>query len=125
MDEPDAPDPTENGPADDGMTAVVEPKKAPKKERKRNGIPRYNVILWDDDDHTYEYVIRMLKDLFGHPEEKGFKLADKVNAEGRVVVLTTTKEHAELKREQVHAYGKDEASEGCAGSMTASIEPAE
>ena len=26
--------------------------------------PRYNVILWNDDDHTYEYVICMLQKLF-------------------------------------------------------------
>lgn len=125
MDEPDAPESTENDSADEGMTAVVEPKKTPKKERKGKGIPRYNVVLWDDDDHSYEYVIRMLKELFGHPDEKGFQLADKVNADGKVIVLTTTKEHAELKCEQIHAYGKDDAIKNCAGSMTASIESAE
>ena len=29
-------------------------------------VPRYHVILFDDDEHTYEYVIEMLMDLFGH-----------------------------------------------------------
>ena len=49
----------------------------------------------------------MLKDLFGHPIEKGFKLAEEVDRTGRAIVLTTTLEHAELKRDQIHAYGPD------------------
>lgn len=28
-------------------------------------IPPYNVVLLDDNDHTYEYVIEMLRAVFG------------------------------------------------------------
>ena len=87
--------------------------------------PPYHVILWNDDDHSYEYVIAMLLTLFGYPPEKGFRMAREVDAQGRVIVLTTTREHAELKRDQIHAYGKDDLIAGCKGSMRASIEPAE
>lgn len=87
--------------------------------------PPYHVILLNDDDHSYVYVVTMLKDLFGHPVEKGFKLAETVDKTGRAVVLTTTREHAELKQEQIHAYGPDPTIERCKGSMTAVIEPAE
>jgi len=87
--------------------------------------PPYNVVLLDDDDHTFEYVIRMLKELFGYPEEKGFQMAKEVHTTGRVIVLTTTKEHAEFKQDQIHAYGPDPySSRHCMGSMTAIIEPA-
>ena len=87
--------------------------------------PPYNVVLLDDDDHTFEYVIRMLKELFGYPEEKGFQMAEEVHTQGRVIVLTTTKEHAEFKQDQIHAYGPDPySSRHCMGSMTAIIEPA-
>lgn len=96
-------------------------KKRQKKRPKRQ--PRYNVILWNDDDHTYEYVIRMLKELFGHPEETGAQMAREVDTTGRVIVLTTTMEHAELKRDQIHAYGKDTSTADCKGSMSATIEP--
>jgi ATP-dependent Clp protease adaptor protein ClpS len=78
----------------------------------------------DDNDHTFDYVIRMLKEIFGHPEEKGFKMAEEVHRNGRVIVLTTSKEHAELKQEQIHAYGPDPLLERCKGSMSAVIEPA-
>ena len=37
--------------------------------------------------------------------------------------MHTTKEHAELKRDQIHAFGKDVLIPRCAGSMSASIEP--
>ena len=47
--------------------------------------PRYHVILWDDEDHTYEYVIRMLRSLFGHPVEKGYELASQVDRSGQVI----------------------------------------
>ena len=91
-----------------------------KKPRKQ---PRYNVILWDDDDHTYGYVIYMLQELFAYPPEMGYQLARQVDTAGRCICLTTTKEHAELKRDQIHAFGKDELMENCAGSMSATIEP--
>jgi ATP-dependent Clp protease adaptor protein ClpS len=94
-------------------------------DRRLKYQPPYHVVLLNDDDHSYPYVIVMLKVLFGHPEEKGFELAKKVDTEGRAVVLTTTLEHAELKRDQIHAFGPDPTIERCAGSMSAVIEPAE
>lgn len=85
--------------------------------------PRYHVILWDDDEHTYAYVMHMLQDLFGYPLEKGYQLAKEVDTRGKAIVLTTTKEHAELKRDQIHAYGKDSLIKNCKGSMWCTIEP--
>jgi ATP-dependent Clp protease adaptor protein ClpS len=67
----------------------------------------------------------MLQELFGHTLEKGYQLAVEVDTGGRAVVLTTTREHAELKRDQIHAYGKDDLIAGCKGSMSATIEPVE
>jgi ATP-dependent Clp protease adaptor protein ClpS len=112
---------------DAGWTATVVPEKKParKRKRKKKGIPRYNVILWDSDDHTYAYVERMLRELFGHTPEECHKMAETVDTQGKVVVLTTTKEHAELKRDQIQAYGKDELMRNCKGSMYATIESVE
>jgi ATP-dependent Clp protease adaptor protein ClpS len=42
-----------------------------------------------------------------------------------VIVETTTRERAELKQEQIHAYGPDSRIPRCKGSMSAVIEPAE
>ena len=65
----------------------------------------------------------MMQKLFGHPIEKGMQIAKEVDTQGRAIVLTTTREHAELKRDQIHAYGKDDLIAGCKGSMSATIEP--
>jgi ATP-dependent Clp protease adaptor protein ClpS len=67
----------------------------------------------------------MLQKVFGYPVEKGYELAKTVDTAGRAIVLTTTREHAELKRDQIHAFGKDDLIAGCAGSMSATIEPVE
>ena len=87
--------------------------------------PHWNVVLLNDDDHTYEYVIEMLGKLFGHRKEKALLMAMEVDATGRVIVDTTTKERAELKQEQIHAYGADPRLEKSKGSMSAEIEPTE
>jgi ATP-dependent Clp protease adaptor protein ClpS len=94
-------------------------------EQKTRRQPPYNVVLLNDDDHTYEYVIEMLKQLFGHPIEKGIQLARVVDTQGRAIVCTTSMERAELKRDQIHAFGPDPRIPRCAGSMQAEIEPAE
>ena len=88
-------------------------------------LPPYHVILLNDDDHTFDYVIRMLLTLFGHPREKGRALANEVNDSGRAIVCTTSKERAELKQEQIHAFGADPDMPRSKGSMSAVIEPAE
>lgn len=94
-------------------------------EQKTRKQPPYHVILLNDDDHSYHYVIRMLGELFGHPAEKGYQMAKEVDTTGRVIVDTTSLERAELKRDQIHAYGADPDIQRCKGSMSATIEPAE
>lgn len=104
---------------------VVLPEVETEEETTTKRQPPYHVILLNDDDHTFEYVIRMLKQLFGHPEERGFLMAKEVHEKGRVIVLTTSREHAELKQDQIHAFGPDPLLARCKGSMSAAIEPAE
>lgn len=88
-------------------------------------LPPYHTVLLDDNDHTYEYVIEMLRKLFGYPYEKAYKMAEEVDLSGRVIVYTGSYEHAEFKRDQIHAYGSDPRIPRCAGSMSAVVEPAE
>jgi ATP-dependent Clp protease adaptor protein ClpS len=104
----------------DTIATVVPPHREASRPKRQ---PRYHVVLWNDDDHTYQYVIAMLRQLFGHPPATGLRLAKEVDDQGRVIVLTTTKEHAELKRDQIHAFGSDRLLSRSKGSMSASIEP--
>lgn len=110
----------------DAATAVEEQIDVQSHEdRKPKILPPYHVVLIDDNDHTYDYVIEMLRKLFGHPLEQAYLMACEVDTTGRVIVDTTTKERAELKRDQIHAYGPDRRLQRCQGSMSAVIEPAE
>lgn len=84
----------------------------------------WNVVLLDSDDHSYEYVMEMVMRLFGFPLERAFKAAQKVDQDGRAVLLTTHKELAELKIEQIRTFGRDPRVAECAGAMSALIEPA-
>ena len=85
---------------------AVQTKTRTRRKQKPKRQPRYHVILWDDNDHSYEYVILMMQQLFGHSLEKGFQIAKEVDSAGKAICLTTTKEHAELKREQIHEIGR-------------------
>ena len=111
--------------AEPDVDEVEQQQAAVKSRDKTKRQPRYHVILWDDDDHTYDYVIRMMAELFRHSKEKGMQIATEVDAAGRAICLTTTMEHAELKRDQIHAFGRDELMDKCQGSMKATIQPAE
>lgn len=106
--------------------APVKPKEktGSKKKRKSKKLPPFNVVLLDDNDHTYEYVIEMLRAIFAHSEEMSFKMAKEVDENGRVIVFTTHRELAELKRDQIHAYGTDWRIASCKGAMSATVEQA-
>lgn len=103
--------------------ALPEVEREVEQDQQPQRQPRFHVILWNDDDHSYGYVIVMLMKLFRHSPERSYELAREVDRRGKAVVLTTTKEHAELKRDQIHAFGPDGGIASCQGAMWATIEP--
>ena len=97
-------------------TAVVEPPAEAKSKPARPRVdpaskprrqPPYAVIVENDDDHTYQYVILGLRKVCGHSFTKAFKLADQIDKQGQAVVWTGTLELAELKRDQIRGLGPD------------------
>jgi len=99
---------------------VLEPEEATQTRPAR----MWQVVLLDDDEHTYDYVIEMLVELFGHSVERAYQMACEVDTAGSVVVETTTLERAEFKRDQIHGYGPDWRLERSSGSMRALLRPA-
>lgn len=102
---------------------------APKTETRTQRRPKqprlWNVVLLDDDDHTYEYVIEMMMTVFGHSAERSFQIAKTVDADGRAICKTAHRELAELKREQIIGFGADVRASGCSGPMSSILEPAD
>ncbi len=100
------------------------PRAARKHRPKRSKLPSFNVILLDDDEHTEEYVVEMLGKIFGLPQVTGGGLVKTLDSAGRVVVMTTHKELAELKCEQIEGFGADWRLPQSKGPMGAVVEPA-
>ena len=86
--------------------------------------PLYRVVLLDDDDHTYDYVIEMLQKIFIFTSEQALRHAQEVDAIGRTVLITCELPEAEFARDQVHSYGPDHRLPRSKGSMSAVVEPA-
>lgn len=84
----------------------------------------YNVVLLDDDEHTYDYVVEMLQTLFFMSVDQAYTHACEVDAAKRTIVMTCELEPAEFAQGQVHSYGADWRMPQSQGSMSAVVEPA-
>jgi ATP-dependent Clp protease adaptor protein ClpS len=85
--------------------------------------PLYRVVLLDDDDHTYDYVVEMLQKILILTLDEAFRHAVEVDVTGRTSVLTCHLPEAEYARDQIHAYGRDWRMPKSQGSMSALVEP--
>ncbi len=93
-------------------------------QRNENAqVPLYRVVLLDDDDHSYDYVIEMLQKLFIFSAEQALRNAQEVDAMGRTILITCELPEAEFGRDQIHAYGRDWRMDRSKGSMSAIVEP--
>ncbi len=87
---------------------VVRTKPArPDPESKPKRQPSYAIILHNDDQHTFQYVIDVLMKLFAYPVEKAFVLTNQVHTQGKSLVWSGKLELAELKRDQIRGFGPD------------------
>jgi ATP-dependent Clp protease adaptor protein ClpS len=93
-------------------------------EEREELLPLYHVVLLDDDEHTYDYVIEMLQKLFLLSGNEAFERALEVDTTGRAIVMTCELPQAEFARDQIHAFGPDPRMPKCRGSMRAILEPA-
>jgi ATP-dependent Clp protease adaptor protein ClpS len=103
---------------------MVTPATQQQAETRTELEPRYHLILLDDNDHTYEYVIDLLGRVMGYGKEKSFALACVVDSEGRAIIETAGYEQVSHHQQMIHAFGADPRIPHCAGSMSAIIEPA-
>ena len=87
-------------------------------------VPLYRVVLLDDNDHTYDYVIEMLQKIFIFSLDQAYRHAEEVDRAGRTVLITCELREAEWGRDQIHAYGPDWRLPRSQGSMSAVVEPA-
>jgi ATP-dependent Clp protease adaptor protein ClpS len=106
-------------PAKPGLTPLTDEIRETDHERL------YHVVLLDDDEHTYDYVVEMLQKLFVLPASIAFQHAVEVDTTGRTVVITCGRPEAEFARDQIQAYGADPRMPKSSGSMSAVLVPAD
>jgi ATP-dependent Clp protease adaptor protein ClpS len=91
-------------------------------DKKVDQLQQWNVVLMKDQDHSYNYVTTMLREVLRLPAAKAVEVASRLDRHGRAVCATSHKEHAEFKREQVLGYGRDTLVDRSSGSMNAILE---
>ncbi len=101
---------------------VAEPTIIEREEKSPGNL--FNVVLLNDDDHSYEYVIEMLMNLFFKSKSQAFRHAREVDSKGRTIVLTCGKDEAIYGKDQIQGYGADPLIPASKGSMSAIVEPA-
>src|SRR3954470_3169797 len=87
-------------------------------------VPLYRVVLLDDNDHTYDYVIEMLQKIFIFTLEEAYRHAEEVDRCGRTTLITCVPAQAEFARQQIPSSAPDWRLPRSKGSMSAIVEPA-
>ena len=105
---------------------MANPATAPDTEilEREQHVPLYRVVLLDDNDHTYDYVIEMLQKIFIFTLDQAYRHAEEVDRAGRTVLITCELREAEYARDQIQSYGPDWRLPRSKGSMRAIVEPA-
>jgi ATP-dependent Clp protease adaptor protein ClpS len=94
-------------------------------ETRTRRVPPYNVILENDDHHSFEFVIDVVQKVLGCTLERSFQLTEQAHTTGRAIIWTGTKEVAELKVEQIQTFHEVRQSDGAQlGPLSCVIEPA-
>ena len=90
------------------MASPTNPAREAEQARKtlQDLIPRYSVILHNDDHHSMDYVVAsLLKSVSSLTTAEAISIMLKAHDEGQAVVITCPLEHAELHRDRIRTFG--------------------
>lgn len=87
-------------------------------------LPPYNVILENDDHHSFEFVMLVLCRALGCSAERSYQFTLEAHNSGQAVVWTGSKEVAELKLEQILTFHENRDDGRKLGPLSCRIEPA-
>ncbi|HEV3260908.1 MAG TPA: ATP-dependent Clp protease adaptor ClpS [Gemmataceae bacterium] len=103
---------------------IVTTKPKSRHETRTRRLPPYNVILENDDYHSFEFVVGVVRKVLGYAQERAFQLALQAHTTGRAVIWTGPREVAELKADQVRTFHEVRDDGARLGPLGCSIEPA-
>lgn len=85
---------------------------APTVEREAIIMPRYKVLLHNDDVNSMEHVVKALRQVFKFDEQECIRIMAEAHANGLALCTVEPLEQAELHRDQLISF-----------SLVATIEP--
>jgi ATP-dependent Clp protease adaptor protein ClpS len=104
---------------------IVSTKAQPREQTRTRKVPPYHVILENDDHHSFEFVVDVLRKALGYASERAHQLTMQAHTTGRAAVWTGSKEVAELKADQIRTFHEVRAFDGAQlGPLDCRIEPA-
>ncbi len=103
----------------------VTTKARPQETTRTRRVPPYQVILENDDYHSFAFVIEVLCKVLGCAPERAYQLALQAHTSGRAAIWTGPKEVAELKADQLTTFHEiRESDQAHLGPLGCTIEPA-
>src|SRR5919198_850766 len=91
---------------------VTDPRTKPREETQTRRVPPYHVVLANDDHHSMEFVVSVLRQVLGAPLERALQLMLEAHTTGRAVIWTGPREVAELKAEQIQTFTEVRETDG-------------
>ena len=108
----------------DKPDVMVSTKPQEQEETRTRQIPPYNVILHNDEHHSFEFVIQVLRKALGYSQEQAHVLTEEAHTSGRAIVWTGPKVVAEFKVEQIQTFHEIREPNGAKlGPLDCTIEP--
>ncbi len=89
---------------------------------KTQAQPNFKVVLFNDEDHTYDYVVDVLKVCCKLSKSQAFKCAVEVDLTGRTIVFYGADEKCKKVSEKINTFGPDYRMARSMGSMESAVE---
>jgi ATP-dependent Clp protease adaptor protein ClpS len=86
-------------------------------------VRHWKVVLYNDEDHTYDYVVALLVAVCAMAREQAFRCAVEVDLCGRTVVYYGNQEDCARISGKINTWGADHRLLRSRGSMNSAVEP--
>ena len=91
-------------------------------EVKTKTVRHWKVVLYNDEDHTYDYVVAVLVACCGMAREQAFRCAVEVDLTGRTTVFYGSQDECMRVSEKINGWGPDHRLLRSRGSMNSAVE---